>query len=143
MKSTTTMIYRIPVTKCRSDFEVFMTIFYISCYICSYELTYPDIITYHCIFIMWFYFFIFKVIINVIIFLFIFFIIHIGSKFLQLIVSEFFLSTYIRELLGSVVGCVDGVNNHDAELGNGGVGKFSCSNDSLLFSINNVRNFCC
>ena len=32
-----------------------------------------------------------------------------------------------------VVGCVDGLNNHDAEFGSGGVGKFSCSNNSLLF----------
>ena len=56
-------------------------------------------------------------------------------------VSEFFLSTYIRELLELVVGCVDGVNNHDAEFGNGGVGKFSCSSISLLCLINNLKNF--
>ena len=54
-------------------------------------------------------------------------------------VSEFSLST----LLGIVVGCVDRVNNHDAEFGNGGVCKFSCSNNSLLFWINNLRNFRC
>ena len=35
------------------------------------------------------------------------------------------------------------MNNHDAEFGNGGVGKFSCSNNSLLFLINNLRNYCC
>ena len=33
------------------------------------------------------------------------------------------------------------MNNHDAEFGNGGVDKFSCSNNSLLFLINNLRNF--
>ena len=38
--------------------------------------------------------------------------------------------------------CVDGLNNHDAEFGNGGVGKFFCSNNSLLFLINDLRNFC-
>ena len=38
---------------------------------------------------------------------------------LQSILSEFFSITYIRELLGLVVGCVDGVNNHDAEFSNG------------------------
>ena len=43
-------------------------------------------------------------------------------------------------LLGLVVGCVDEVNNHKAELGSGGVGKFSCSNNSLLFLINNFNN---
>ena len=61
----------------------------------------------------------------------------------RLIVSEFFFSTYIRELLGLVVGCVVGLNNHDAEFGNGGVGKSSCSSISLLCLINNFRNFCC
>ena len=35
--------------------------------------------------------------------------------------SKCFFNTYIRELLGLVVGCVVGLNSHDAELGNGGV----------------------
>ena len=29
------------------------------------------------------------------------------------LVSKFFFSTYIRELLGLVVGCIVGLNNHD------------------------------
>ena len=61
----------------------------------------------------------------------------------KLIVSKFFFNTYIRELLGLVVGCVVGLNNHDAEFGNGGVGRLSCSSISLLFLINNFRNFYC
>ena len=35
------------------------------------------------------------------------------------------------------------LNSHDAEFGNGGVGKFSCSNISLLCLINNLRSLCC
>ena len=57
--------------------------------------------------------------------------------------SKCFFNTYIRELLGLVVDCVVGLNSHDAELGNGGVGKLSCSNISLLCLINNFKNFCC
>ena len=31
----------------------------------------------------------------------------------------------------------------DDEFGSSGVGRFSCSSNSLLFLINNLKNFCC